>query len=150
MKKKDSIIHIKLDGDEAIRSRKDVLNTGIDLIKIAQSVRTYRILRLKELQLKIELRERLREANKGRNKIKNLLPKVQIPKILKKHEGDMHKEIVIKELKPMDEEETKIESPVKKGKKPKQKARPEEKPAQISNSLEDQLKSIQAKLNSIE
>ena len=37
---RENLIHIKLEHDEAIESRKDVLTTEADLIKIAQAIRT--------------------------------------------------------------------------------------------------------------
>lgn len=145
MKKKDTIIHIKLDSNEAIESRRDVLNTEVDIIKIAQNIKNYRAQRLKELQFKIILLKKLKEAQSDLRKIKTLLPKLEIPKILKKHEEEMHKEIEIKELRPIDEvKEEKIPKKEKKSKKEiKEKIKP------VENSLESQLKQIQEKLNSL-
>lgn len=150
MKKSDTIIHIKLDADEAIQSRKDVLNTQVDLIKIAQGVKNYRALRLRELQLKIELYKKLKETQADINSIKKVLPEIQIPKILKKHEEEMHKEIVIKELKPI--EEIKEEKPKKTKGKTKKEKKTEEKPKKDPelDSLEAQLRKIQDKLNNLE
>jgi len=135
--KKNQIIHIRLDPDEAIESRKDVLNTEVDLIKIAQEIKKYRILRLRELQLKIELYKKVKEFRTEMNKLKSLLPKLEIPRILKKHEEDMHKEFIIKDLKPKEEKTKKAKG------KTQEPAEPPE------DDLERQLKEIQDKLNKL-
>ncbi len=150
MRKKDNIIHIKLDSNEAVESRRDVLNTEIDLIKIAQNIKNYRALRLKELQLKIMLYKKLKDTQSDMRKIKKLMPKLQIPKILKKHEDEMHKKIEIRELKPKEEDEL-PEKPTKKKKKAKKKSIKKNvvKEEPIQDPLEDQLRKIQEKLSTL-
>ncbi len=142
--KKDNLIHIKLDYDEAIQSRKDVLNTEVDLIRIAQAIRKYRALRLKELQLKIELQKRLKESHLDINKTKHLLPKLQIPKILKKHEEELERQRTLAETEYQEEmasKKTEKKKPIKQEKK---------KEDEHMDTLEMQLKEIQAKLARLE
>ncbi len=127
---RENLIHIRLEYDEAIESRKDILNTEADLITIAQGIRKYRGLRLKELQLKIELYRKIKEFKNDLRKLKTLLPKLQIPKILKKHEEEVHGEDIIEIKKPKKEDkETKSKKPV--------------------DELEAQLMEIQEKLNKL-
>jgi len=141
--KKNNLIHIKLDYDEAVKSRRDVLNTEADSIKIAQAIKKYRALRLKELQFKIELFKKLKETKSNLNKIKTILPKLEIPKLLKKHEEEMKTQEIFAEAK----EITGTKSKTKKKKKPEKKQKIQ-KPK--SDDLELQLKEIQKKLAKLE
>lgn len=138
--KKNNLIHIKLDYPEAIDSKRDVLMTQRDLIKIAQALKNYRALRLKELQLKSELAKKLKSAHNNINKLKHLLPKVQIPKILKKHEEEVKSKRELKEL------EVKKQKP-KKEKKIKGKSKEKVPKKTPTDDLEKQLMDIQEKLN---
>jgi len=131
---RENLIHIKLEHDEAIESRKDVLTTEADLIRKAQAVRKYRALRLKELALKIELYRKIKEFKNDLKRLKIILPKLQIPKILKKFEEGLH-EADFEEEKP---KKQKIE-----------KEKKEEKPKKPADELEAQLMEIQEKLNKL-
>lgn len=139
MKKQRNIIHIKLDTNEALRSKRDVLETEADLIKIAQAIRNYKELRLKELEYKILLQAKVKELHSNLRKTKSILPKPQIPKILKKHEDEIHSQEVISKA-PSHKKETKN----KKGKKVVKK-----KPVVPKDDLESQLQEIQSKLNKL-
>jgi hypothetical protein len=135
--KKEQLIHIKLDSEEAGESRRDVLNTEVDLIKIAQAIRKYRILRLKELQLKIKLYNQTKCFRTDMNHLKTILPKLEIPRLLKKHEQEMHEQEpkkLIEKIKTIEMKQQKVEKKVK-----------QEKPHE--DSLERQLREIQDKLN---
>lgn len=138
MKKKDNLIHVRLDYDEAMESRRDLLNTETNLIQIAQATRRYRILRLKELGLKIELFKKIKDFKTNIGKLKILLPKIQIPKILKKHEEEMHFQ-----------EEAEVEKKKEKKKKTKQKTQPKKEKKPPADDLELQLKEIQDKLGKL-
>ncbi len=133
---RENLIHIRLEHEEAVESRRDVLTTEADLIKIAQTIKKYKILRLKELALKIELYRKVKEFKNDERKLHTLLPKIQIPKILKRHEDEIHEEIVVK-----------IDSKPKKVKEIKEKKEiPVKKP---KDELEEQLMEIQEKLNKL-
>lgn len=136
---KNQLIHIRLDPDEAIESRKDILNTEFNLIKIAKAIKNYRILRLKELQLKIDLYKKTKDFKIEMNKLKTILPKQEIPKLLKKHEQLMNDEKLEKEVKKIKVEREKSK---KHEKMPKEEKKHED-------TLEKQLREIQDKLNSL-
>lgn len=141
MSTKNKLIHIKLDYPEALQSRKDVLRTQESLIKIAQSMRRYRALRLHELELKIELYKKLKEAKASLQKTKTFLPKLEIPKILKKHEEEMEHQKLL--------EEGKIEIKEKKQPQKKEKTKEKKEKKEPTDDLEKQLLEIQKKLNSL-
>jgi hypothetical protein len=138
--KKEQLIHIKLDADEAMQSRKDILNTEFDLVKIAQAIKRYRILRLKELELKINLYKQTKDFVNDMHHLKTMLPKLEIPKLLKKHEEEMHAPQIKEKIK----KEKKVEPKKQKIEKKLQEKKP------VEDSLEKQLREIQEKLNKIE
>jgi hypothetical protein len=136
----ENLIHVKLEYDEAVQSKKDVLLTEIDLIKMAQAVRKYKEFRLKELDMKYELMERLKSLHITMRRARAYLPKLQIPKIIKHYE-----EKRINEEKQFEKIEEKIlERPAKIKPKPVHKEEPVPK-----DDLESQLREIQSRLSKL-
>lgn len=130
--KKEDLIHVKLDYDEALDSKKNVLSIEANLIKIAQAIKIYKQLRTKELELKSELDDKSEGLRAELRKLKTLLPRMQLPKIVKKFEDKKN------------EEEKKATKEVKKEKSKKIK-----KPKKIEPQKEDlssQLQEIQDRL----
>jgi len=84
--KNENLIYVKFEHDEAIQSKKDILSSEMGLIKVAKIMKRYHLLRMEELKLKIKLYRRLKEINKDVKKLQTTLPKVEMPKILKKEE----------------------------------------------------------------
>lgn len=85
-------IHIKLDTNEAIAGKKDLLSSEINLLKIFQRIENYKRLRTEEIKKKRLILKKLREAKLGNSKISNLLPGLKIPKILKKEASHLNQE----------------------------------------------------------
>ena len=81
--KKQSLIHIKLDPDELIQSKKNTLSAEANLIRILQIIKKYHNLRIKELKLKAKLLRKLKETRLGITKLEQTLPSPEIPEILK-------------------------------------------------------------------
>mgnify|MGYP001581278725 CR=1 FL=1 len=104
MKKSENLLHVKLESGEASQSLKDILNTEADLIRIAQSVRKYKILRMKELELKIELHKKIKEFKNDFHQLRTILPRLEIPKILKKHEEEIHRSEIMEEAARIEKE----------------------------------------------
>jgi uncharacterized protein YkwD len=132
MKKEDSLVHIRLEYDNAVDSKKELLSTEIGLIKIAQSIRKYKLFRDREFDLKESVLKQIKDTKLTMRKLKVALPELKIPKILQEKKQKEEKQI--KEAAP---------SPkpiVKEIIKKKEKS---------ENSLEDQLKEIQARLNQL-
>jgi len=121
----ESLIHIKLDYDESLEIRKEILNTQKDLINLLRTVKRYHIIRSTELQLKLMLQKKIKELKLNTIKLEQVLPKIRIPSILKREEKE---EDIIKK-----------ESPVKKMKK-----------EDYDKNIEEQLKEIQEKLKRLE
>jgi hypothetical protein len=122
---KDHNIHIRLEYEEAVQSKKDILSSEMNLLRIAKEIAKYKALRREELGMKIRLSKKIRETRTGLLKLQRALPKPELPEILQKHNKD------IKDVEP-DEREDKI-------KKTREK--------QDSNDIEYELQEIQDKLN---
>lgn len=103
--KNDSLIHVKLDYEEGLEAKRDILLTETELIKAAQAIRKYKELRMRELLMKLELSKRIRDFKMHwRNSI-HLLPELELPKIVENFEEDKHKKRNHKTSKKAEHEE---------------------------------------------
>lgn len=122
--KEQSVVHIKIGYEEALQSKKDILASEADFLRIIRRIKRYTLLRTEELNNRIRIQNKIKDLKTNLNKINIVFPKVKLPEILKK------KEI------PKKNEEEKQEKPLKE----KIVTKNEE------NSLENQLREIQEKL----
>ncbi len=137
---KDNLIHVKLEYEEARQSKRDILLTEVSLLKIAKIIKNYKELRVREIELKEEFKERLEELRANIRATRAYLPVLKMPKLLedieKKHEEAMEKLEEVAEIK-----------------KPKEKKLPIIKPKKIEKPKEDpleaQLREIQEKLGQL-
>jgi len=121
--KKDNLIHVRLDYEEALETKRDVLSIEANLIKIVQAIIKYKELRIRELELKKSLDEKSSVLRADLTQVKTILPKIQIPRIVKKFEEKKQKEEKKeKGIKPKTEkrEKEKKEKPQKKVAPPKE------------------------------
>ena len=88
--KGEKIIHIKFEYSAGVDSKRDVLSTEMNLLKINQIIKRFEEYRLDELEIKIGLEKKLRSLKLDIGRLQNLLPEVKIPKILEK----AHKKII--------------------------------------------------------
>lgn len=121
--KDDDLIHVQFEHEELTQSKKDILSSEMNLLKIKSIMREYSLLREEELKTKLKLYRNMKEMMGDINKLQKILPQVQVPNILKK------------------ETETKEEF---KRKIIEKKETPEDK------KIEEQLREIQEKLRSLE
>ncbi len=121
--KNENLIYIKLGYQEALQSKKDVLLSEMEILKISKIIKKYHFLRLKELKLKLKLSKRIKETNMNIKRLQANLPKIKLPEILRKDS----------------EEEDNLEEEIEKTKE-----------MQYDENLELQLKQIQEKLNSLQ
>lgn len=144
--KSENLIHIRLEAGEARISKKDVLSTEMSLLRIAQHINNYRKLRNRELEVKAELSENVKEWENQIRAVKRALPKLKIPKILEDREKEEEK--VQKKLeKEVQEAQEKRESKIKR--KEAKKEKEHTKHRTLSDDIEDQLKDIQEKLSQL-
>jgi len=86
--KNENLIHIKFEYEEALQSKKDILLSEMNLLKISKTIKNYSSLRLEELDLKLKLFKKIKEINADLGKLQISLPRLKIPEILKKEEDD--------------------------------------------------------------
>jgi len=91
-----NLIHIKFEYWEAVQSKKDLLSSEMNLLKVGRTIKKYHSFRNKELKSKIKLHKKVKEIKSNLNKLHTLLPKIKIPEILKDEETG---ELKIKEPK---------------------------------------------------
>lgn len=80
-------VHVKLDMEEALKAKKDILNSQKDILKIYRRINRYKELRVKEIDLKAFLYKKIKETKSLLKKLRDLLPRPEIPEIAKKDEG---------------------------------------------------------------
>jgi len=97
--KNENFIHIKFEHYEALKAKKDILSSAINLIKITKSIKNYHAFRSEELRIKLKLHRKLKEVVTNIRSLEKILPKVKIPEILKKEEEKIKKEKPIKKIK---------------------------------------------------
>jgi hypothetical protein len=125
--KEESIFHIKVNYDEAIQSKKDILSAERDFLRVLKIIKRYELLRREELTNKLRIQNKIRELKINLTRINNVLPKIKLPDILKKKSESEKKEI----------EEEPIKIPVR------------IKQSADEDDLERQLKEIQEKLRKL-
>jgi hypothetical protein len=82
--KEETIFHIKVDYEEAIESRKDLLSSERDFLRVLKTIRKYNLLRKEELTNKIKMQNKIRDLKANLTKINEIMPKIKIPDLLKK------------------------------------------------------------------
>ncbi|GAH97997.1 unnamed protein product [marine sediment metagenome] len=95
--KNENLIHVKLEYGEALQSKRDVLSSEMNLLRITGIIKKYRILRLEELKIKSKLYRKIKEVITNMRNTQTTLPKLKIPEILKKTEETEKPELQIKE-----------------------------------------------------
>ncbi len=87
----DKFIHIKFERQEAIISKRDLLESEKGVLKIMRAVNNYRKLRNAEMRLKIRLYRRLKEMNRRIQKIQKSVPELRTPKIISSKKTEIKK-----------------------------------------------------------
>jgi hypothetical protein len=80
--KNDSFIHVKLEYEEVIKSKKDILASEADILNIIKSMSRYTALRSSELDLKAQFYKEIKKIVIGIKMLETTLPHVKVPKIL--------------------------------------------------------------------
>lgn len=74
---KKEIIHIKLESQEALKAKKDLLYSQIDLINLIKTIGRYKELREQELDKKMEISKKIKIIQKNIQKIKKEFPNLR-------------------------------------------------------------------------
>lgn len=78
----EKLIHVKLEYEEALKAKRDILSSEMGLLRIARAIKNYRISRTEELRLKLQLYKKIKELKANIAKLQQVLPKIRIPEIL--------------------------------------------------------------------
>jgi hypothetical protein len=125
--KEESIFHIKIDYEEAVQSKKDLLSSEKDFLNVLKTIRKYNLLRKEELNNKLRMQNKIRDLKANLTRINNILPKIKVPDFLKKKN--------VPEKEEIEEKSIKVETKVKE--------------ATEEDDLEIQLKEIQERLRKL-
>ena len=132
--KGEKLIHIKFEYGAGVQSKRDILSTEINLLKMNQRLKNYLVYRLEELETKIDTEKKLRSLKLDLGRLQNLMPEVKIPQILEKAHKKIVKERKAGKRSPAVEKKVKVKEVVKE--KPK-------------DELEGQLAEIQRRLSAL-
>ncbi|PIO07869.1 hypothetical protein COU59_02650 [Candidatus Pacearchaeota archaeon CG10_big_fil_rev_8_21_14_0_10_34_12] len=83
---KDNLIHIKLEYEESLNAKRDILSSEVALLRIATQMNGYKHYRTKELDLKIVLSKKLKELKTNISSLHKVLPTLKLPELLKKED----------------------------------------------------------------
>lgn len=78
-----NLIHVKLNYNELIISKKEVLSTEANLIRILQRMKEYNALRNREFNAKLRFLRKLKETKSEIKKLEQFLPKIELEEIPK-------------------------------------------------------------------
>lgn len=172
-KKENPLVHIRLEGDEAMQMKKDILQLEMGVVRTLQIINRYRELRKNSYDKKNKIYENIKQAHSELNKMKKVnFPKIDKNSLIKKIEKKYNEEPGKKETKKEDKKNNKIEKKTSKKKNKKQEKKPEttkeklkstiKKPSKKTTSqskpkkpskekeLENELKNIQAQLKKLD
>src|SRR3989344_7302292 len=84
--KDDQVKYVKLENSEGILTKRYLLSTQMNLLRILKAVKGYHQIRLKELKLKTSLLNNIREVSQDIKKIQLNVPKLTTSPIMEEEE----------------------------------------------------------------
>ncbi len=90
--KNENYVHIKMEYLESLETKRNLLSSERDLIKLFQIIKKYHLLRSSELILKLKIEKKIKELKSNVAKLEQNLPKIKIPKILEKEKEEFESE----------------------------------------------------------
>lgn len=90
-KKKENIIYSRLEYDNALRIKKNILKIEADLLETMQAMEEYKLLRKKEYMSKVKLKNTLKETKASIGKLLDTVPKTPGIKKMKKENIEKQK-----------------------------------------------------------
>ncbi|MBU4070370.1 MAG: hypothetical protein KJ646_05280 [Nanoarchaeota archaeon] len=82
--KEQNLIHVRIEPEEALDSKKEILSSQMSLLMILKRIKKYKSLRTEELKTKENLHKKIKEINAEIGKLQSVLPKLKIPELLHK------------------------------------------------------------------
>ena len=91
--KEQSVVYVKLEYEEALQSKRDILASQVGLLRMLQFMRHYRLLRMEELKLKAKTYRKIKDLITNINKIKTNLPRIKVPQLKKDKDEEFREKI---------------------------------------------------------
>jgi len=85
MTKKESLIHVKLETEEAIEDKRNLLMSKADIIELVHAIKRYHKLRNQELKLKIKIYNKIKIIKNDLKRLQTNLPKIKLNQIPHHH-----------------------------------------------------------------
>lgn len=82
----ENLIHVKVNSEEAIELKKEILASEISLLKMMRYLKLFHTLRSQEFNLKETLNQQTKNVKLEINHIKRIFPKIKISPMIKKEE----------------------------------------------------------------
>jgi hypothetical protein len=79
----ENLVHVKLEYEEALEGKRDILYVESDLLKGIKAIKNYGEIRFEEQELKMALSKKIKNLLISMKSLKTLLPKPNIPGKLK-------------------------------------------------------------------
>lgn len=124
--KEQSVVHIKVDYEDALSGKKNILSTEANFLRVIKTIKRYELLRGEELNNRLRIQNKIKDLKTNMAKMNDVFPKVKLPEILRKAE-----------VKKKNEEEKQEKQ---------EKAKEQVKEKHEEDDLETQLREIQEKL----
>ena len=105
--KEESLVYVRLEYNEALQSKKDILASQAGLLKIIRIIRHYKLLRLEELKVKAKMYRKIKELIANIKKIKTSFPMIKMPQLKKSEE---EKENITKNIRERQGEDDALET----------------------------------------
>jgi hypothetical protein len=86
-------VYVRMDYNESLESKKNLLNTEVSLLNLIKSLKAYHSIRLEEMKIKAGIYKAIRELNLTMKKTKSSFPFFKIPEVKSRKEIPIEKEI---------------------------------------------------------
>jgi hypothetical protein len=94
---KENPVYFKLEYEESIESKKDILSTEVSLLNLVKSLNEYKSIREDEFKIKSQIYKAIKKLNLDMKKTQASFPFIKIPKIIQRQSAVSKEETPRKE-----------------------------------------------------
>jgi len=91
--KNEELIHVKLEYDELVQAKRGFISLQRDLLSLVKFIKRYHTFRTVVLNRKAAMNKKLKELDINMKVLYKVLPKLEVPPILKKSVEEEHEEL---------------------------------------------------------
>ncbi len=81
--KEQTLVHVKIEFEEAVQAKKDLLSSQSGFIMILKTLKRYCLLRKEEINRRLKMQNKIKDLKMNMTRLNNSMPKVKIPEIMK-------------------------------------------------------------------